>query len=219
MTYRKPRHEAGLSSLYAGRIMSDPATEHPEFFKPAAEEEPLGLGFAGVNGSQTTEDAPAVAASPSNRTTGAVVALLGGLVFAVLYAGIPWFYSSVVSGKFEQPNFVFLATPVYWLTAIAFTLYFVILAILINKGHWRTFVLWGLFVAILTYATAIGAGLLTVRAWTLSFSEANAFVWEGIAFNPFVLVAFVLAREIPIWFGGWIAVKGRKLRDAPEVDQ
>ncbi len=209
--------------------MSDATTEHPEFFKPAPEEEPQGLGFAGVNGSQTTEDAPAVAATPSNRTTGALVALFGGVVFAVLYALAAWGYSAAAwmygdsaegtqAAVFIQDRTIaFLSTPVYWLTAIAFTLYFVILAILINKGHWRTFVLWGLVVAILTYATAIGAGLLTVRAWTLSLSEALEFMWHGIAFNPLVLVAVVLSREIPIWFGGWIAVTGRKLRDAPEV--
>lgn len=210
--------------------MSDATTEHPEFFKPAPEEEPsAGLGFAGVNGSKTTEDAPAVAATPSNRTTGALVALFGGVVFAVLYALAAWGYSAAAwmygdsaegtqAAVFIQDRTIaFLSTPVYWLTAIAFTLYFVILAILINKGHWRTFVLWGLVVAILTYATAIGAGLLTVRAWTLSLSEALDFMWHGIAFNPLVLVAVVLSREIPIWFGGWIAVTGRKLRDAPEA--
>jgi uncharacterized membrane protein len=209
--------------------MSDATTEHPEFFKPAPEEEPQGLGFAGVNGSQTTEDSPAVAASPSNRTTGALVALFGGVVFAVLYALAAWGYSAAAwmygdsaegtqAAVFIQDRTIaFLSTPVYWLTAIAFTLYFVILAILINKGHWRTFVLWGLVVAILTYATAIGAGLLTVRAWTLSLSEALDFMWHGIAFNPLVLVAVVLSREIPIWFGGWIAVKARKLRDTPEA--
>ena len=210
--------------------MSNPTTEHPEFFKPAPEEEPsAGSGFAGVNGSQTTEDAPAVAATPSNRTTGALVALFGGVVFAVLYVLAAWGYSAAAwmygdSAEGTQAAFfiqdrtiAFLSTPVYWLTAIAFTLYFVILAILINKGHWRTFVLWGLVVAILTYATAIGAGLLTVRAWTLTLSEALDFMWHGIAFNTLVLVAVVLSREIPIWFGGWIAVTGRKLRDAPEV--
>lgn len=209
--------------------MSDASTEHPEFFKPVPEEEPLaGLGFAGVTGSQTTEDAPAVEAEPSNRTTGSVVALLGGLVFTVLYAlaawgfsAAAWMYGDSAEGTdaevfIQDRTIAFLSTPVFWLTSIAFTLYFVILAILINKGHWRTFVLWGLVVAILTYATAIGAGLLTVRAWMLSFTEAIEFMWHGIAFNPLVLVAVVLSREIPIWFGGWIAVSGRKLRDAPE---
>ena len=208
--------------------MSDPTTEHPEFFKPAPEEEPpAGLGFASVTGSVTTEDAPAVEAAPSNRTTGAVVALIGGVVFTVLYALAAWGYSAAAwlygdsaegteAAIFIQDRtLAFLTTPVFWLTSIAFTLYFVILAVLINKGHWRTFVLWGLVVAILTYATAIGAGLLTVRAWTLTFSQAIEFMWHGIAFNPLVLVAVVLSREIPIWFGGWIAVKGRKLRDAP----
>ena len=203
-------------------------TEHPEFFKPAAEQDSA-LGFAGVNAAQPTEDAPAVEAAPSNRTTGAVVALLGGVVFTVLYALAAWGYSAaawmygdsaegtLASVFIQDRTIAFLSTPVFWLTAIGFTLYFVILAILINKGHWRSFVLWGLVVAILTYATAIGAGLLTVRAWTLTFSEAIDFMWHGIAFNPLVLVAVVLSREIPIWFGGWIAVKGRKLRDTPEA--
>ena len=105
-----------------------------------------------------------------------------------------------------------MLTPLYWLTVIAFTVYFLLLAVIINTGHWRSFVLWGLVVALLTYVTAIGAGLLTVSAWTLTFSNAVDFMWRGIAFNPVVLVAVVLSREIPIWFGGWIALKGRPLR-------
>jgi uncharacterized membrane protein len=210
--------------------MSDPTTEHPEFFKPAPEAEaPDSAGFAGVTGANASEDVPAVAVAPSNRTTGSLVALLGGVIFAVLYALAAWGYSAAAwmygdsaegaeAAVFIQDRTIaFLSTPVYWLTTIAFTLYFVILAILINKGHWRTFVLLGLVVAMMTYVTAIAAGLLTVQAWTLTFSEAVDFMWRGIAFNPLVLVAVVLSREIPIWFGGWIAVAGRKLRDAPEV--
>ena len=97
-------------------------------------------------------------------------------------------------------------------TTIAFTVYFVLLALMLHKGLWRSYVLGGLVVAILTYATAMGAGLFTVHAWTLTFSEAVNFLWRGIAFNPLVLVTVVLAREIPIWFGGWIAIKGKKFR-------
>lgn len=229
MTYRKPRHEAGLSSLYAGRIMSDVAQEHPEFFKPTPEEEAArGAGFAAV-AAGTSEDSPAVHTKPSNRTTAALVALLGGAIFAVLYALAAWGYSAAAwlygsssegteAAAFIQERSVsFLLTPVYWLTVFAFTLYFVLLAILVNTGHWRSFVLWGLLVAVLTYATAIGAGLLTVRAWTLTYSEAIEFMWRGIAFNPLVLVAVVLSREIPIWLGGWIALKARKFRGADQA--
>jgi len=46
----------------------------------------------------------------------------------------------------------------------------------------------------------------------LTFTNAVDFMWRGIAFNPVVLVAVVLSREIPIWFGGWIALKGRLKR-------
>lgn len=195
-----------------------------EFFKPAATSDDF-VDFGADHASAT--DVPAVLAQPSNRVTGALVALLAGLVFTLFYSLAVWGYSAaawlygdsaegtLASVFIQERTLAFLSTPVFWLTAIGFTLYFVILAVLINKGHWRSFVLWGLFVAILTYATAIGAGLLTVRAWTLSFNEAIDFMWHGIAFNPLVLVAVVLSREIPIWFGGWIAVKGRKLRDVP----
>ena len=212
--------------------MSDTAQDHPEYFKPTPEEESaLSAGFVGALGATDTEPVDTKPVKTSNRVTGALVALLGGAVFAILFAVAAWAYSFAAwaygSGEagtemaafIENRTLAFLATPVYWLTSIAFTLYFILLAIVINKGHWRTFVLLGLLVALLTYATAVGAGLFTVHAWTLTFPEALDFMWRAIAFNPLILVAVVLSREIPIWFGGWIALKGRKLRDpAPVVE-
>lgn len=211
--------------------MSDTAQDHPEYFKPTPEEESAAAAaFASslvVTHADLEETPPA---KTSNRATGALVALLGGAVFAVLFALAAWAYSfaawaygsgdenPTMASFIQERTLAFLATPVYWLTSIAFTLYFILLAIIINKGHWRTFVLLGLLVALLTYATAIGAGLFTVHAWTLTFAEALDFMWHAIAFNPLILVAVVLSREIPIWFGGWIALKARKLRD-PEVPQ
>lgn len=189
----------------------------------------MSAGFVGALGATEADPAETKPVPTSNRVTGALVALLGGAVFAVLFALAAWAYSFAAwaygSGEagtematfIEQRTLAFLATPVYWLTTIAFTLYFILLAIVINKGHWRTFVLLGLLVALLTYATAVGAGLFTVHAWTLTYPEALDFMWRAIAFNPLVLVAVVLSREIPIWFGGWIALTGRKLRDPVSV--
>lgn len=205
--------------------MSDVAHEHPEFFKPTPEEEAARAGGFAQVAAGTSEDTPAVDPKPSNRTTASLVALLGGAIFAVLYALAAWGYSAAVwlygssaegteaAAFIQERSISFLLTPVYWLTVLAFTLYFVLLAIMINTGHWRSFVLWGLLVAVLTYATAIAAGLLTVDAWTLTFNEAVEFMWRGIAFNPLVLVAVVLSREIPIWLGGWIALRARKYRE------
>lgn len=209
--------------------MSDTAQQHPEFFKPSAEEAAELEGNFVAAAVAPTPDAPAVLPKPSNRTTAALVAMLGGAIFAVLYGVAAWGYSAAAwiygssaagaeAGVFIQERTInFVATPVYWLTVIAFTLYFVVLAILINTGHWRSFVLWGLVVAVLTYLTAIGSGLLTVHAWTLTFSEALEFMWRAVAFNPLILVAVVLSREIPIWLGGWIALSSRKHR-APVAD-
>lgn len=204
--------------------MSNIGTQHPEFFKPAAGEE---TPEAAVVTPPVSRDIPAVIKKPSNRATAAGVAVLGGVIFAVLLGLAAWAYSAaawVYGGSSEgvaadafiyDRTITFLITPMYWLTVIGFTVYFVLLAVIVNTGKWRSFVLWGLLVAVLTYLTAIGSGLLTVSAWTLTFDEALDFVWRSVAFNPLVLVAVVLSREIPIWLGGWIALKGRKLRQAP----
>ncbi len=161
---------------------------------------------------------------PTNRATAVLIAIAGGVLFsilfilaAVLYNWAAWTFGTG-SGANNVVDFIqsrtlaFLATPVYWLTTIAFTVYFVLLAILLHRALWRSYVIGGLLVALLTYLTAVGAGLFTVHAWTLTFGEALNFLWRGIAFNPLVLVTVVLAREIPIWFGGWIAITGKKFR-------
>jgi uncharacterized membrane protein len=212
-----------VCQLYSERTMTENlsamSSDHPEFFKAPKEDT-----AAPLPGDEVTTDAPAVVRVPTNRGAAALIAVAGGALFALLYIAAAvlynwasWSYGtgggSPSAADFIQSHTVaFLATPVFWLTTIAFTVYFVLLALILHKGQWRSYVLGGLIVAILTYATAMGAGLFTVHAWTLTFTEAVNFLWRGIAFNPLVLVTVVLAREIPIWFGGWIALKGKKFR-------
>jgi len=199
---------------------SETVAEHPEFFKAPKEETSFGLAPEDA----VTTDSPAVVRVPTNRGPAALIALAGSVLFALLYILAATLYNwaawgfgngggALNMGDYVQTRTVaFLATPVYWLTTIAFTVYFTLLAVIFNKAVWRTYVISGLGVAILTYATAIGAGLFTVHAWTLTFGEAANFLWRGIAFNPLILVTVVLAREIPIWFGGLIAIRGKKFR-------
>jgi hypothetical protein len=203
-----------------GADLAAPADDHPEFFKPKPEDEAVV-----TPGAPLTLTDPAMAEPRTNRKGAVWIALTGGVVFALLYLLATILYSWAaftwgdnVGGRdvftyVQNRSFTFASTPIYWLTSIAFFFYFTLLALFFYGATWRAFVIGGLGVALLTYATAIGAGLLTISAWTLTLSEALAFTWRSIAFNPLILVTLILAREIPIWFGGWIAVRAKKLRD------
>ena len=203
-----------------GADLAAPAEDHPEFFKPKPEDE-----AAVIPGAPLTHNDPAIAEPRTNRTGAVWIALTGGVVFALLYLLATILYSWAaftwgdnVGGRdvftyVQNRSFNFASTPIYWLTSIAFFFYFTLLALFFYGAKWRAFVIGGLVVALLTYATAIAAGLFTVSAWTLTFREAIAFMWRSIAFNPLILVTLILAREIPIWFGGWIALRAKKLRE------
>jgi len=51
-----------------------------------------------------------------------------------------------------------------------------------------------------------------VQAWTLTLEQANDFIAERWL-DPYAIVAAVIAREIPIWLGGWIAARGRAVTE------
>lgn len=203
-----------------GADTAAPAEEHPEFFRPKPEAE-----SAVSAGAPLTHNDPAIEEPRTNRTGAVWIALTGGVAFALLYLLATILYSWAaftwgdnVGGRdlftyVQNRSFNFASTPIYWLTSIAFFFYFTVLALFFYGAKWRAYVIGGLVVALLTYATAIAAGLFTVSAWTLTFREASAFMWRSIAFNPLILITLILAREIPIWFGGWIALRAKKLRE------
>ncbi|MDF2554827.1 MAG: hypothetical protein K0R60_722, partial [Microbacterium sp.] len=36
---------------------------------------------------------------------------------------------------------------------------------------------------------------------------------EGQLFSPFAILAFVLGRELTIWFGAWVAKRGKRVTE------
>jgi hypothetical protein len=85
---------------------------------------------------------------------------------------------------------------------------FMLLAVIVNRGPWWYYAVFGLLVAVLVYLAYLGGALATVQAWTRSVDEVQGFIGDRW-FDPLAVVAFVIAREIPIWLGGWIASRGR----------
>jgi hypothetical protein len=155
--------------------------------------------------------APTPPRAKGNRGFGILVGLLATVGFALLYAGISfivitWYGAGRGNriGVFTE----FLAQPVFWIPVLFFFLAFALLAAVLNRAAWWTWAVFGLGVGILVYFSYIGGALLTVAAWQFTPEQAAQFVGERWV-DPFAIIAFIVARELPIWFGGWIAARGR----------
>lgn len=158
--------------------------------------------------------APTPPKTRGNRGFGVLVALIGAVAFALLYAGASYLVLLVQRDPIEAGTVFaqFIVQPVFWVPVVACFLGFALLAAIVNRGAWWYYAVFGLLVGVLVYFAYIGAALLTVEAWTLNVDQANAFVQQRWL-DPFAIVAGVIAREIPIWFGGWIAARGRTVAD------
>ncbi|GAA1844445.1 hypothetical protein [Agromyces salentinus] len=162
--------------------------------------------------------APVPPKTKGNRGFGALVAAIGAVAFALLYAGVSYL---ILIGRGDSDRaadvFVsFLGSAVFWVPIVAVFIGFALLAAIINRGPWWMYAVFGLLVGVLVYFSYIGASLLTVQAWTLTFDEAARFIGERWL-DPFAIAAAVIAREIPIWFGGWIAARGRTVTERNRV--
>lgn len=149
-----------------------------------------------------------------NRGFGTLVALVAAVVFALLYAGIAFLVllgqsdASETASVFNQ----FLTRPVFWIPVLATFVGFALLAVIVNRGAWWYYAVFGLLVGILVYLSYIGGALLTVEAWTFTADQANEFVNQRWL-DPFAIIAGILAREITLWLGAWVAARGRTVTE------
>ncbi|WP_438854057.1 hypothetical protein [Agromyces sp. M3QZ16-3] len=155
--------------------------------------------------------APTPPKDKGNRGFGVLVGLVATVAFALLYAGISYLviaWYGAGRGDGIRVYTEFLAQPVFWVPVVFFFLAFALLAAILNRAAWWTWAVFGLAIGIIVYFSYIGASLLTVAAWQFTPQQAADFVAERWV-DPFAIIAFIVARELPIWFGGWIAARGR----------
>ncbi|MFB9746444.1 hypothetical protein [Leifsonia shinshuensis] len=150
----------------------------------------------------------------SNRGVGILIALVGTVAFAVL-----WAVAVVVVGAMLTPSSEFLPvltqyfTSQYsgWAPIVAFFVGMVVLIQIINRARWWAYILGGLFVAVFVYLVYIGAGLVDAHFWQRNADE-QSLVLSRAWVNPFAVLAGVIAREMSVWTGAWLAGRGRKLK-------
>ncbi|WP_223691855.1 hypothetical protein [Leifsonia poae] len=151
----------------------------------------------------------------SNRGFGILIALVGTIVFAVL-----WVAAVVLIGYWLTPgseflhdlNRFFLAQTAGWVPIVAFFVGMVVLIQIVNRARWWAYTLGGLFVAVFVYFAFVGASVLDAGlASSLNSSEISVLL-ARLWLSPFAVIAGVIAREISMWTGAWLAARGRKLK-------
>ncbi len=157
--------------------------------------------------------APTAPKYKGNRGVGILIVLLGTAVYAALYALVALALSGIGSGSLNDTTAKFtdfIVLPIFYVPVIFFFLAFALLVAIVNRGGWWAYVLFGFLVAVVVYFSYIGAALLSVQAWNFTPDEAYRFVSQQWL-NPGAIAAAVVAREVPIWTGAWIARRGRSV--------
>jgi hypothetical protein len=185
-------------------LIDAPAAAAPAYVAPAVQ-------------SPIYVQAPSKPRVRSNRGGGILIALLATVVFALLYAAAAFVIIGVTSTSVAATVAGFTtfgALPVFYIPILFFFLAYVGLIALVNRGGWWAYVLFGFIVAVVVYFSYIGGALLGLvfdgTANTVGAADLSRFV-SSLWLNPGAIAAGLIAREVPIWAGAWIARRGRRV--------
>lgn len=181
---------------------------------PVAPAPPASPGHAGAPAAPVRQpvyvQAPSEPKPKGNRGFGILVSLLATVVFAALYAAVLALLFVVNDGSVDTVNDVLIKAP-FWIPVIFFFIGMVVLVSIVNRGGWWAYVIGGFAVAALVYASFLG-GILVEQAANISPSEVAGVVQNALL-SPAAVISFIIAREVPIWFGAWVSARGRKVRE------
>ncbi|HWV49183.1 MAG TPA: ABC transporter [Microbacterium sp.] len=177
----------------------------------------LGAGAAAVAAPAALQpifvQAPEPPRDRGNRGTAGLIGLLATIVFAALYLGIVLAIGAiegdVVAEKIGDAALAPLTTWGFWTPVVVFFLSFWLLGAIINRGRWGLWVIFGLLVGVATYFGFILGQLFEAPFWMITASQGVELVNEQL-FSPLAIAAFVLGRELTIWFGAWVARSGAR---------
>jgi hypothetical protein len=199
---------AGSGAAAAGAT----AAATPAATTPAAEEPTRAYG-----GPQPIfVQAPEAPRPRGNRGAAGAIGLLAALSFAVLYLaatlGLRLLTEGLQIAELGSAALSALTTWELWVPTAAFYVGFWFLGALINRGRWGHWVVWGLVVGVVAWGGYLLGELLAAPFWMIDARQSVVLLRDGVL-APLAIVAFVLGRELTIWFGAWVAARGRRVTE------
>ncbi|MFJ4037328.1 ABC transporter [Microbacterium sp. NPDC090007] len=160
--------------------------------------------------------APEAPRPRGNRGAAGAIGLLAAVSFAVLYLaatlGLGLLTGDVRVADLGQAALSALTTWGLWVPTVAFYLGFWFLGALINRGRWGHWVVWGLMVGVVAWAGHLLGVLLAAPFWMVTARQSLELLQDNVL-APLAIVAFVLGRELTIWFGAWVSARGRRVTE------
>ncbi|MFT4229993.1 MAG: ABC transporter, partial [Microbacterium sp.] len=151
-----------------------------------------------------------------NRGAAAAIGLLAALCFGALYLGvhlaIGFVEGSVTADNVGEKASEGLFTWSLWVPVAVFFLAFWLLGAIVNRGRWGLWVVFGLLVGVASYGGHLLGALFQAPFWALTSAEAQELV-KGQLLVPLAIAAFVIGRELTIWFGAWVAARGKRVSE------
>ena len=151
-----------------------------------------------------------------NRAAGVLIALLGTVAFALLYAGL---VSAMIAQQFPPSTFLTEGL-LPWVTSWGFMAgvlgFFVGLSVLVlifGRAGWWAYVIFSLFVGVVVWVATTATFALTGAPVDFGTAQSGGFLTlaRQAAFAVPTLGAAILAREVAVWFGAWIGARGRRV--------
>ncbi|WP_194397458.1 ABC transporter [Microbacterium atlanticum] len=196
---------------------------------PPADESPTVVAAPVVTSSEPVADRPtAPAPQPifvqapeaprprGNRAAAGAIGLLAALAFAVLYLAA-WLGVGALRGDVTVANvgaaaLAALATWSLWVPTVVFFIAFWLLGAIINRGRWGAWVIFGIFVGFAAYGGHLLGALFQAPFWELTAREGSELITAELL-APLAIAAFVIGRELTIWFGAWVASRGKRVTE------
>ena len=179
---------------------------------PTDENAPAATAAAAADPQVVYVPSPTPPRKKGNRGMGVGIALISTPIFAAVYAALALLFVAIANNGIAASEALgFFSAPVYWLPIIAFALFYVLLALIVNRAGWWAHVLGGFIVALLVYVTFLVASVLTAEPLGVPAVVVQEFIAQQLT-NPIGWAAAIAAREVPIWVGGLVAKRGRSVK-------
>lgn len=160
--------------------------------------------------------APEAPRPRGNRGAAGLIGLLAAITFGVLYLaaalGLGATTGEVTTANVGTEALAALTTWWFWVPVVVFFLAFWLLGAIINRGRWAHWVIFGLLVGVASYGGHLLGQLFQAPFWSLTAREGAELV-ESQLLAPLAIAAFVIGREITIWFGAWVASRGARVTE------
>jgi len=183
---------------------SEPVIAEPAVVAAAAAPQPIFV------------QAPEAPRPRGNRAAAGAIGLLAAISFAVLYLAV-WLGVKAIEGDVTGENvgttaLQALGTWSLWVPVVVFFIAFWLLGAVINRGRWGAWVVFGILVGVAAYCGHILGALFQAPFWELTASQGGDLI-ETELLTPLAIAAFVIGRELTIWFGAWAAARGKRVTE------